>query len=177
MMLDKGRSGRTLLLVAVVVVLLGVNLWWFVLRTPEPPKPAFELGSTAGLTVGVGAADVAATPLFDPVHDRWTVNGAVVTDLPGRLRTSAPADTAPIVDFLMVRLADDANSEQVRRALLSLARQRICFVAFVDEAGLPADGQAVAAPVHRIVTVRGNDGEVIGCVPPQSAAAASRASM
>ncbi|WP_159976446.1 MULTISPECIES: hypothetical protein [unclassified Novosphingobium] len=171
------KSSRRSLLVAVAVALLAGNAWWFFLRPPEPQTPAFELGSTGGLRVGVNAADAASAPLFDPVHDGWTVGTAAVRDLRARVRSSAPVDTAAIVDFLMVRLADDANSEQVRRALLSLARQRICFVALVDEAGLPKDGGYADTPVHRIVSVRGNDGEVIGCVPAQSPAAASKATI
>jgi uncharacterized protein (UPF0248 family) len=164
----KRPGARTLALLVVVVALLGANLWWFVLRTPEPPRPAFELGSTGGLTTAVDRTIAAAAPLFDPVHDGWTVNGAAVSDLPARLRKSAAGsngDTAPAVDYLTVRLADDANSEQVRRALLSLARQHICFVALVDEAGLPTDGTLAQTPVHRIVTVRGNDGDVVACTP------------
>ncbi len=154
-MRGKGRSGRTLLLVAVVVALLGANLWWFALRKPEPPRAAFELGAE-GLAVGVDTTSVATAPLFDPVHDRWTVDGAVVAKLQARVRSAARTDTAPAIDYLMVRLADDANSEQVRRALLSLARQRICFVALVDHASLPRDGQAAYTPVHRIASVRDN---------------------
>ncbi|AXB76318.1 hypothetical protein [Novosphingobium sp. P6W] len=171
------KSSRRSLLVAVAVALLAANAWWFFLRTPEPQRPAFELGSTGGLSVNVDAPAAASAPLFDPVHDGWTVGTDAVQDLPSRVRRSAPADTAPVVDFLMVRLADDANSEQVRRALLSLARQRICFVALVDEAGLPKDGRYAATPVHRIVSVRGNDGEQVGCAPLQNPAAASKATI
>lgn len=163
------RKVRTPLLAAVVFALAAANLWWFLLRTPEPPTPAFELGSTQGVQVGVDAAAIATAPLFDPVHDRWTIDGAPATNLAERLRSSPANDIGiPVVRYLMVRLADDANSEQVRRALLSLARQRICLVALVDAAGLPRDGGAVAAPVHRIVSVRGNDGNVIGCTSPDS---------
>lgn len=164
-MRGNGRSMRTLLLIAAVVALAGANLWWFVLRTPEPPKPAFELGSTDGATVGVDAAAVASAPLFDPVHDRWTADGAVATDMPARVRRSQPDGAKHSAGFVLVRLADDADTEQVRRALLSLAGQHICAVALVDQASAPAEGQSVPTPIHRIVTVRGNDGEVVGCTP------------
>ena len=171
------KSSRRSVLVAVVAALLAANAWWFFLRAPEPQTPVFELGSTGGLTVNVDAAAAASAPLFDPVRDGWTVGAAAVQDLSSRVRSSAPVDTAPVVSFLTARLADDANSEQVRRALLSLVRQRICFVALVDQAALPKGGGYVATPVHRIVSVRGNNGEVVGCAPPQNPAAASKATV
>ncbi|WP_404481711.1 hypothetical protein [Novosphingobium sp. BL-52-GroH] len=161
-----GRSWRTPLLVAVVLTLAAANLWWFVLRTPEPPKPAFELGRTDGSTLGVDAAEALSVPLFDPVHDRWTVNGAVVTDLPSRVRRSQPADDYHAAGFLMVRIADDADTEQVRRALLSLTQQHICWVALVDQVKPMSDGKVVPTPVHRIVSVRDNDGNVVACTRP-----------
>lgn len=160
------QSRRTLVLVAIIIALLAANIWWFALRTPEEPVPAFELGATGGLTVGVTASDAAAAPLFDPIHDGWTSKGRKVGALKAYRQKADPANSTPHVDFVTVRLADDANSEQVRRALLSLSAQNLCYVVLIDATRLPADGASVPTPVHRIVSVRGNDGEPVSCRQP-----------
>ncbi|MEE4450494.1 hypothetical protein [Novosphingobium resinovorum] len=142
-----------------VAVLVAANVWWFFLRAPAPREPDFELGAWGGESIPVSSELLAASPSFDSAHHRWTLNGRAVNDLRPLLRsTGEQTDTAEVVDYLPVRLSDDFGATQMRLALLTLVRKRICHVALID-AG------AEKAPVHRIVSVRDGQGQLHSCKP------------
>ncbi|MCJ2185956.1 hypothetical protein MTR66_03905 [Novosphingobium sp. 2638] len=161
------------------VMLAGANLWFFLVHRPSPPKPDFELGATLA-SIGVGRAEWDTVPQFDSARKQWLVKGKPVRDLVPLLRTPL-GDTSSIAGqpVLVARLSREAGAQDVRRALLSLARQGICNVAIWGGGEAIVSGTSggmVDIPVHAIVSVGDGEGRRLTCTQRQSAAAASSAS-
>lgn len=187
----KGWSRRTPLFVTVAVLLVIVNVWWFWPRSEKAAEPLFKLADTydyspmgGPLTTRAGAAELNAAPIFDPSINGWRVAGRPVADLHRYMTTNAggynPTGTAP---FLLVRFRAEATADEVRKALLSLTKKKICLVALSDahEEGVSERMPEVAA--RRIVSVLDDAGRPVTCPAPpnpfghQSPAAASSASI
>jgi hypothetical protein len=156
----KGRSRRTPLLIALAVLLVAANVWWFGHERPAGEAPSFELadGSDQGrrsVATGISRAEIEAAPLYDLESRRWTVNGRAVTNLQAHLLT-APG-SALSGRFLIARLPAEATTDDVRRVLLDLVERRICLVA------LPDATDPMAINVRRIVSVRNDAGRVVSC--------------
>lgn len=186
-----GRSKRTPLLVAAVAVLVVANAWWFWPRSEKAAEPLFKFADTydyspmgGPLTTPAGSVELAAAPVFDPSINGWRVAGRQVTDLHRYMTMNvggySPTDTAP---FLLVRFRAEATTEEVRKALLSLTRQKICLVALADAHDATNKEDQPSAAAQRIVSVLDDAGKPVFCPAPpnpfghHSPAAASSASM
>lgn len=155
-----GRSRRTPFLIALAVLLVALNLWWFGHERPAGEAPSFELADASNhgrrsLATGISRSEIEGAPLYDLESRRWTVNGQAVTNLQAHL-LDAPG-TAPTDRFLIARLPAEATTDDVRRVLLDLLERRICLVA------LPDAPDPTAINVRRIVSVRDDAGRVVSC--------------
>ncbi|WJM26460.1 hypothetical protein QUC32_18770 [Novosphingobium resinovorum] len=155
-----GRSKRTPLLVAAVALLVAANAWWFWPRGDAQNTAAFQLADSSdygrgSVAAGITRADIDAAPFYDAAADRWLVQGKPIADLHGHMLPAEPRGKRP--GFVIAGLAQQATTEDVRKALLNLTGQGICLVALPDA----VDPQGVS--VHRIVAVRDDRGELRHC--------------
>lgn len=155
-----GWSKRTPLLVAAVAVLVVANAWWFWPRGDGQDAAAFQLADSSdygrgAAAAGITRADIDAAPFYDPAADRWTVQGKAVADLHGHMLPAEPRGGRPA--FVIAGLAQQASTEDVRKALLNLTGQGICLVA------LPDAVDPLGVSMHRIVAVRDGRGELHPC--------------
>ncbi|MCJ2182489.1 hypothetical protein MTR62_07260 [Novosphingobium sp. 1949] len=169
------RKSRRAVLAGVALVLLAGNLWWFTRPAPVS-APIFELGADTGRAT-VSAQRVPELPRFDAARGDWRVSDRPIGSIAARIERFTPAGAGVRDGFVTVALERGASAEDMRRMLLSLLDTGICAVGVVQDGEPAAADGSHAVPVQRIVSVRGQDGARVLCVPrDQSAAAASSAS-
>ncbi|WP_157081153.1 hypothetical protein [Novosphingobium naphthalenivorans] len=177
-----GRVRRASL-IGVATVLLAGNIWWFASEKPAPDMD-FELGSSRAY-VSIEREQLPDLPRFDGARRIWMVKGAPISDLSAFFRPSyeVSGDAAVLgKNVLMVALARDASSADMRAMLFSLVRSGICEVAVAQDGatavGAVIDETALTydSGVTPIIAVRNEDGVRVPCVErTQSPAAASSA--
>jgi hypothetical protein len=169
------KKTRRVLLLGAALLLVGGNLWWFT-RPPEPRLPDFELGAIP-LQAQFPAGELAHLPMFDSGQGKWLVEGRPVASLAALRRHVTGADMGGTDgNYLLVRVPEPGSADLVRAMLLSLSEQGECVVALTDGSATPDSSGRMAAPLHRIVTVRDDSGEMHRCNAIQSSAAPSSAS-
>lgn len=158
------RRGRRAGLLGVAALLVAGNIWWFT-RSEPAPAPDFELGKVADEALTLSASAAAHLPRFDVDRGEWRVDGQVVANLRelGVLRPVDAKGAEPLHRFLAVNLPQAASPGDMRRMLLSLARSGICGVAVHQDADPADENGDFRVPVHRIVSVRADDGARVAC--------------
>ncbi|WP_374529026.1 hypothetical protein [Novosphingobium sp.] len=125
----KRFTKRTRIVLGVVLVMaLAVDVWWFTNRSADETQQ-FSLITTS---TTFKFSDAGELPQYDPVTGKWILDGKPIGALESLVRHS---DGRPdgIGKFIVVRVAEPASVDDVRKALNSLIDQGICQAGIWDQ--------------------------------------------
>lgn len=158
------RKTRRVLLMGAVLFLVAANIWWFT-RNRHGDQPDFVLGTTLD-SLYVPISDLPALPRYDALRSVWREGGRVVPKIADRMRHGSGDDVVTgwqPTSYIVIGMAEAAGPNELRPALVSLARAGICNVAIVQDGIKPAVDRRTEVFIQQIVSVRADNGENLEC--------------
>lgn len=158
-------SKRRTALLAVLVLTATANVVFWSWRYRSAEVELFKLEPT-GFALFADKKFTDTLPAFDPINDRWVLGGRPIDSLAPYLADSDPDGLA--IDhyngkYLLLSLPANASAKTYHQAIISLAKEGICQVGFLDESRRVAGTGQFDIRVDRIVQVTAIDGSVIPC--------------
>lgn len=155
---------RRVLLMGAALLLVVCNFWLFTQGRVDR-EADFVLGATHD-SIYVPISQIRALPHYDAAFGVWKEGGRIVPKIADRLRRGSSDDVVTgwqPTTFIVIGMDEAAGPNELRPALVSLARAGICDVAIVQDGMKPDDESRINVFIQHVISVRARHGESLEC--------------